>query len=203
MLKILNVDIIDEKKINVVRRKTKKTQIFLFDTQRRFDDYIMKVVYRLNGKYDDIPHFIINKSGDIYQIFDENYYSKTFGNEHDKRLIKIALENMGWLNKNTITGVLNNWINDPYRSEPYIKKWRNFYYWEKYTDEQIQSTINLSQVLCKRNKIPYVTVPSQGYIENLTKFKGIVCKSNFDTIYTDINPSFNLDKFYIKKEKNE
>ena len=202
MLKILNVDIINEKKLNISRRKTKKSQIFLYDTQRRFDDFLMKLVYRLNGKLDDIPHFIIRKNGDIYQIFDTKYSSKTFNNEQDKKFIKIALENLGWLKKNTITGVLNNWINDTYRLEPYIYKWRNRYYWDKYTDEQIESTKELCSYICEINNIPYSTVPSQGLIYKLRNFRGIVCKSNFDNIYTDINPSFNFEKFYENtKEK--
>jgi hypothetical protein len=47
-----------------------------------------------------------------------------------------------------------------------------------------------------KHDIPYQTVPSQGFIENLSKFKGIVCKSNFLNIYTDINPSFDFRIFY-------
>jgi hypothetical protein len=57
MLVIHNVDVLDKDKLNVVKRKSKKTQIFLYDTQRRSDDFINKIRYRRNGKYDDIPHF--------------------------------------------------------------------------------------------------------------------------------------------------
>ncbi len=46
MLEIQDVEI---KKLNVKKRKTNKTQILLYDTQRRFDDYIMKLKYRRNG----------------------------------------------------------------------------------------------------------------------------------------------------------
>ena len=130
MLEALSIDNLNGVKLNIVKRKSKKTQIFLYDTQRRIDEYIMKLKYRQNGKYDDIPHFIITKQGKVIQIFDTKYSSKTFGTQNiDKKQIKIVMENLGWLNKNTITGVLYNWIGDPYRAEPYVKKWRNYYFW--------------------------------------------------------------------------
>jgi hypothetical protein len=46
-------------------------------------------------------------------------------------------------------------------------------------------------------------VPSQGFFENAFNFNGIVCKSNFSNIYTDINPSFNFGVFFNNaQEKN-
>ena len=119
MLVINDIDTLDKDKLNVVKRKSKKTQILLYDTQRRVDDFVNKIKYRKNGTYDEVPHFIISKLGLVYQLFDTDYSSNTFNNpNNDKKQIKIAIENLGWLNKNTITGVLNNWIGDPYRSEP-------------------------------------------------------------------------------------
>jgi hypothetical protein len=169
------------------------------------DNFISKLKYRRNGKYENIPHFVITKMGVVYQLFDTKYSSNTFNDPNtDKKQIKIAIENLGWLNKNTITGFLNNWIGDPYRSEPHIRNWRNHYFWDKYTDEQKSSLVKLCSLLCEEHKIPYHTVPSQGYIENLTKFRGIVCKSNFLNIYTDINPSFDFRIFYSDaKEYNK
>lgn len=203
MLEILNAESLDDIKLNINRRKTKKTQIFLYDTQRRLDDFIMKLKYRNNGKYDDIPHYIVTKSGNIIKIFDTKYSSKTFGTKNDNRQIKIALENLGWLNKNTITGVLYNWIGDPYRGEPYVKKWRDYYFWDPYTEEQLTALVKLCKEISNEHKIPYQTVPSQGYISNVIKFTGIVCKSNFVNIYTDINPSFNFNIFYRDDNKQD
>lgn len=125
-----DVEILDN--LNIVKRKSKKTQILLYDTQRRVDDFINKIRYRKNGGYEDVPHFVVSKLGIVYKLFDPNHSSKTFYNPQvDKKQIKIAIENLGWLNKNTITGVLNNWIRDPYRSEPHIRNWRNYYFWDK------------------------------------------------------------------------
>jgi N-acetyl-anhydromuramyl-L-alanine amidase AmpD len=204
MLTIHNIETIDVGKLNVGKKKTKKTQIFLYDTQRRIDDFVNKIKYRKNGKFDDIPHFIVSKLGMVYQILDVEKTSNTFDDSKiDNKMIKIAIENLGWLNKNTITGVLNNWVGDPYRSEPHIRNWRNYYFWDKYNEEQLKSLSELCLKLCEEHGILKQTVPSQGYLENVSNFRGIVCKSNFSSIYTDINPSFNFGVFFNNTNENE
>jgi len=202
MVDVESTDILSDVKLNVSKRKVKKTQVFLYDTKRRLDDYLMKLKYRNNGKYDDIPHFVITKSGKIIKIFDSHHYSKTFDDpKTDKKLVKIALENLGWLNRNTITGILHNWIGDPYRSDPYVKKWREYYFWDPYSEEQFRSLVTLTRSICDQHNIPYQTVPGQGYLSKVRNFTGIVCKSNFRNIYTDINPSFDFNIFYNDKYK--
>ena len=204
MLVINDIDTLDKDKLNVVKRKSKKTQILLYDTQRRVDDFVNKIKYRKNGTYDEVPHFIISKLGLVYQLFDTDYSSNTFNNPNNaKKQIKIAIENLGWLNKNTITGVLNNWIDDPYRSEPYVRNWRNYYFWDRYNEDQLKSLSELCDYLCDKHEIFKQTVPSQGYMEKVSNFKGIVCKSNFSSIYTDINPSFNFKVFFNDAKENE
>lgn len=203
MLEIHNVEGLDSKTLNITKRKSKKIQIFLYDTGRRADDFINKIKHRRNGKYDEVPHFIITKLGTIYQLFDTKYFSNTFDDPKvDKQFIKIAIENLGWLHKNTITGFMNNWIGDPYRSEPFVRNWRNYYFWDRYNESQLESIVNLCKHLCETNNIPYQVVPSQGYLENILKFHGVVCKSNFSNIYTDINPSFNF-RIFSKDEQQE
>lgn len=201
---IQDVENLDKKLLNVVRKKSKKSQIFLYDTQRRLDDFFNKIKYRKNGTYDDVPHFVVSKLGIIYQLYNTQYSSNTFNDPKiGKKQIKIAIENLGWLNKNTITGVLNNWIGDPYRSEPYIKNWRNYYFWDPYTEIQMNSLSDLCEDLCEEHSIFKQTVPSNGYLEKASNFHGIVCKSNFSSIYTDINPSFNFSIFFNNaKESN-
>jgi len=200
---VQDVETIDKNSLNVIRVKSKKTQIFLYDTQRRLDDFINKIKYRRNGKYDDVPHFIVSKLGVVYQLLDVNYSSITFNDpKNDRKMIKVAIENLGWLNKNTINGVLNNWIGDPYRGEPYIRNWRNYYFWDTYTETQLKSVSELCEYLCEEYKIFKQVVPSQGYLENASNFRGIVCKSNFSSIYTDINPSFNFGVFFNNAKEN-
>jgi hypothetical protein len=204
MLMIHKIETIDDSKLNIKKRKFKKTQILLYDTQRRIDDFVNKLKHRKNGNYDDIPHFIVSKLGMVYQVFDSNHSSNTFDNPKvDNKMIKIAIENLGWLNKNSITGILNNWIGDPYRSDPHIRNWRNYYFWDKYNEDQLKSLSELCEKLCDEHGIFKQTVPSQGYLENISNFRGIICKSNFSSIYTDINPSFNLGVFFNKTNENE
>ena len=198
---VQDVEILDN--LNITRRKSKKTQIFLYDTQRRLDDFLSKMKYRLNGKYEDVPHYVISKLGVVYQLFDTDHSSTTFNDpEIDKKQIKIAVENLGWLNKDTITGVLYNWIGDPYRGEPHIRNWRNYYFWDVYSETQLKSLSELCNELCDKHKITKQVVPSHGYLENASNFTGIVCKSNFSSIYTDINPSFNFGVFFNKAKEN-
>lgn len=193
MLKIHDVEI---KNLNYKKRKTNKTQIMLYDTTRRFDDFIMKIKYRRNGKYGDIPHFCITKLGKVYKLVDPEYTTNTFGDPKiDNKQIKIAIENLGWLNKNTITRIYNNWIGDSFRGVPLTKNWRGHQYWDPYSKEQTQALADLCLVLCVKYDINYFGVTSSGYIENVKNINGIVSKSNYQDIYTDINPSFNFNIF--------
>lgn len=196
MLEILGAEVFNLNNLNYKKRKYKKTQILLYDTKRRIDDFIKMLKYRRNGKYEDIPHFCITKTGKVYKLIEPEYMTKTFGDTSvDKKQIKIAVENLGWLNRNTIMGIYNNWINDVYRGEPHLRGWRGYFYWDIYTKEQLTALANLCLVLCAHYDIPYQIVPSSGYFENAKNFNGIVSKSNFSDIYTDINPSFNFNIF--------
>ena len=196
MLEIRDVETINKESLNYPKRKTKKTQILLYDTKRRVEHFINKIKYRLDGNYEDIPHYIITKMGHIYKVLDPDYQSKTFGvKDIDKKQIKIAVENLGWLTKNNITGHFTNWIGDAYRSEAHVESWREKFFWDKYTDTQMGTVVMLCDHLCNEKNIERRVVPSHGFIENIDKFKGIVCKSNFSNIYTDINPSFNFKMF--------
>lgn len=193
MLEINHVSFLNEDDLNIVRKKSKKGQILLYDTHRRIDDFFSKIKYRRNGKYDDIPHFVISKTGVIYQIFDTKFSSKTFGTPSiDKKQIKIAIENLGWLTRNDSTLLLNNWIGDVFRSDPYIKSWRGYFNWDPYTNEQYESLYRLCNQLSESHKIENNIVSSSSFFSSVSNFKGIVCKSNFSDIYVHINPSFNF-----------
>jgi hypothetical protein len=196
MLEILGAEAFDLKNLNHKKRKYNKTQILLYDTKRRIDDFIKMLKYRRGGKYEDIPHFCITKTGKVYKLVEPDYMTNTFDEASvDKKQIKIAIENLGWLNRNTIMGTYSNWINDVYRGEPHLRGWRGYFYWDVYTKEQLTALADLSLLLCVHYDIPYQAVPSSGFFENAKNFNGIVSKSNFSDIYTDINPSFNFNIF--------
>ncbi len=196
MLEILDAEVFNLKKLNYKKRKYNKTQILLYDTKRRIDDFIKMLKYRRDGKYEDIPHFCITKTGKVYKLVEPDYMTNTFGDTSiDKKQIKIAIENLGWLNRNTIMGTYSNWINDVYRGEPHLRGWRGYFYWDVYTKEQLTALTMLCFLLCAHYDIPYQSVPSSGFFENAKNFNGILSKSNFSDIYTDINPSFNFNIF--------
>lgn len=153
-----------------------------------------KLIYRKNHNYEDIPHFVITKLGKVYKVFDSNYYSKTFGiPDYDKKIIKIAIENLGWLQRNSITGIYFNWIGDVVRTDPYIRYWRNYFFWDKYTNPQLVSLKLLVSELCEKHNIDNNCVKTQSVINNIELHNGIVFKCNLADIYTDINPSFDFN----------
>jgi len=196
MLVIHNAEILDSTNLNIVTNKTKKKQIVLFDSGRRSHDYFMKLKYRKNGEYEDVPHFLVSKLGFIYKIFDTKFYSRTFDDDKlNKKQIKICLENLGWLNKNTITGVMYNWIGDKYRGEPFLHERKGHYYWDSYTCEQINSLVKLVNHLSNQHNIPLNTPKDQDFVTNYRNFEGILSKSNFENIYKDINHSLNFNIF--------
>ena len=92
MLEILGAEVFNLSDLNYKKRKYKKTQILLYDTKRRADDFIKMLKYRRNGQYDDIPHYFITKTGKVYKLVEPEYMTKTFGdNSIDKKQIKINM----------------------------------------------------------------------------------------------------------------
>ena len=53
-----DVEIIDSEKLNIIRKKSKKTQIFLYDTQRRADDFINKIKQKTMEKTKEISKYL-------------------------------------------------------------------------------------------------------------------------------------------------
>jgi N-acetyl-anhydromuramyl-L-alanine amidase AmpD len=183
--------------IKRVSGKTKtKTQIILCHTSRTANEYLISLKYRKNGKYDKIPNFLISKDGKILDLIPSDSYCNFFDNEDvNKNSIIISLENLGWLEKVQLSPHYNNWIGDIYKGVPYERKWRDYFLWDPYTPEQIQSLVNLCLQLCKKHKIPIDCIGHNTKITNIEKLKGIVSRSNFDQVFTDVSPAFDFDKF--------
>jgi len=109
--------------------------------------------------------------------------------------IIICLENLGWLEKKPLTNYYINWKGSIYNQEVYEKKWRDFFFWEPYSEEQVKSAAELCLHLTEILKIKKMCVGHNTKIEGVENFEGIVSKSNFDGKYTDLNPSFSFDTF--------
>jgi hypothetical protein len=110
---------------------------------------------------------------------------------------------LGWLEKKPLTNYYINWKGSIYNQEVYEKKWRDFFFWEPYSDEQMKSTAELCLHLTEILKIKKKCVGHNTRFEGIEHFEGIVSKSNFDGKYTDLNPSFNFGNFIKLIENGE
>ena len=180
-----------------------KTQIILCHTSREVEEYLASLMFRYNSKYDKIPNFVINRDGKILRLISEDSYSNFFHEtEVNKRSIFICLENLGWLEKKPLTNHYINWKGSIYNQQVYEKKWRDFYFWQPYTVSQLESTAELCKHLTESLKIEKTCVGHNTKIDGIESFVGISSRSNYDTSFTDLNPSFNFETF-IKFLGNE
>jgi N-acetyl-anhydromuramyl-L-alanine amidase AmpD len=174
----------------------KKKQIILTDTKRDYKNYINSLRYRYNKENPYLPNYLITKDGDIYRILEPEKYSDFMNDENiDKNSIVIAIENNGWLKKNPLDNTYVNWIGDIYKKEVYEKKWRDYFFWEPYTENQMKTLSNIVTELCEKFKIPKECLGHNVKFDGVEYFKGVVSRSNFDFIFKDVNPSFNFKLF--------
>lgn len=174
----------------------KKKQIILTDTKRDYKNYINSLRYRYNKENPYLPNYLITKDGDIYRILEPEKYSDFMNDENiDKNSIVIAIENNGWLKKNPLDNTYVNWIGDIYKKEVYEKKWRDYFFWEPYSEDQMKTLSKLVIDICIKFKIPKECLGHNVKMDGVEFYKGVVSKSNFDFIYKDVNPSFNFKHF--------
>ena len=184
-------------------KNKKKRQIILTHTSREVEEYLTSLKFRYNGKYDKIPNYLITKNGTILQLLPDTGYSNYFSDESiNKNSIIISLENLGWLEKKVLTNHYINWKGSIYKEQVYEKKWRDFFFWDIYTDEQLKSLSEICFKLIETFNIPKKCVGHNTKIDGIEKFEGIASRSNYDSNFTDLNPSFNFEKF-IKLIENE
>lgn len=172
-----------------------KKQILLTHTARDLRDYINGLKYRINGNNKKLPHYIISREGKIYQILPPTTYSNYIDiKSYNKNTIIISLENLGWLRKNPLKGGYINWIGNIYKDRIYERKWRGYFFWQPYTDEQMNSLSNLIKELCVEFNIPETFIGHNVKVDKIEKFHGIATYSNYDKERTDLNPSFNFEE---------
>lgn len=184
-------------------KEKSKRQIILCHTSREADEYIASLKFRYDGEYNKIPNYLILKNGKILQLLDNTSYSMIFDEQLvAKKSIIISLENLGWLDKKPLTNKYINWKGSIYNETPYEKKWRDYFFWDPYTEEQIDSLAELCGLICDEMSIDKQCSGHNTKIEGIQNFGGIVTRSNYDSRYTDLNPSFSFDKIE-KKFENE
>jgi hypothetical protein len=82
------------------------------------------------------------------------------------------------------------------------RKWREYFFWQPYTDSQLENLGKLCIDLFKTVKIKQQIIEHNTKINGIEKFAGVVSRSNFNTLFTDVNPAFSFDEF-LKKIENE
>ena len=173
-----------------------KEQIILSHTGRNLNDYLNGLTFRYNGKYDKIPNYIITREGEILNLLSNIEYSKIFyEDEINKKSIIISLENLGWLNKEPLKDYYVNWIGDIYNGKVFDRKWRDYFFWQPYTEVQLHSTVSLCKKIINEIGIVSDVVEHNTKINGIERFKGVVTKSNYDIESTDLSPAFDFDNF--------
>ena len=180
----------------VLGKHKKKTKIILCHTSREVEEYLTSLEFRYNGKYDKIPHYIITREGKVLQLLPDNGYSNYFSDENlNKTSVLVCLENLGWLEKKPLTNHYINWKGSIYNQQVYEKKWRDYFFWQPYTTSQLKSTADLCNQLIQTLRIENRCIGHNTKVDGIANYEGIVSKSNFNSNFTDLNPSFNFEAF--------
>lgn len=197
------INIIKYYKFTPSGKQKKKNQIILIHTGRDYSNYVNSLTHRLNGNYNKIPNYVITRNGEVIQLLKNIEYSNIFNSPNvNRNSIVISLENLGWLNKEPLKDYYINWIGDIYKGKVYEKKWRDYFFWEPYTEIQTEKTIELCKSIVSDMLIKPRFIGHNTKITGIEKYEGIVSRSNYDSTYTDINPSFKFE-YFLKQFENE
>lgn len=172
--------------------KNQIKRIILTNTKRVGEDYLKSLEYRNNGSYDRLPNYVILKDGSIVETLKVGGNTNFFDEKKfNKNTIIITLENLGWVNKNTLSTTYSNWLGNKI-DKVYEKKWRDKFFWDTYTDSQMNTLVNKCSELCETHKIPKKFIGHNTLIDGVERFSGIISRSNFSSYDTDVSPSFNF-----------
>jgi N-acetyl-anhydromuramyl-L-alanine amidase AmpD len=198
------IDIIKYGDFKPLGKQKKKHQIILTHTGRNVENYLASLRYRYNGKFDRIPNYVIKKDGVILQLLNNIEHTNYFKEPNINRNgIIICLENLGWLEKQPLENQYVNWIGDIYNGKPFERRWRDYFFWDKYTEEQINSLALLCNRITKEKRMSKDIIGHNTKVRNVDMFEGIVTKSNFDSNITDLSPAFDFEKFRKKLENEQ
>ena len=186
---------------NYQKSKTKK-QIILTHTSRNITVYLNSVLYSNNGDYDKVPNFVISRNGDVYKLLPDNAYTNFFKKtDMNKNSVIITLENLGWLEKIPIETGFVNWIGDIYNGDIYEKKWRDYFYWQPYTQDQINSCIDVIREVTNSLNINQKFIGHNTKIDYAEKYEGVITYSNFSMEVTSLSPAFDFKFLKNQLEK--
>lgn len=183
------------KETNHYNEVYEKTQIIIGHNSRKDMRHFDAWSRRDFGNYKKTSPYSIDRDGVIYEHFNPKYYSDFVGHEQDKCSIPICLVNVGWLKYNDFLKNYTDWLGHTYafKNEFVKKSWRNKDFWFPYTEKQEKSLFKLVDKLCTEFNIERDFIGNNVYNENVDIYKGIVFRSNYDTILTDVSPAFDMD----------
>lgn len=197
------LEILDYGNYEAKGKNKKKKQIILVHTSREVGEYLASLKFRYNSNYDKIPNYVITREGKVLRLLGDQEYTNFFTDETiNSNSIIVCLENLGWLEKKQLSNHYINWKGNIYNKEVFEKKWRDYFFWHPYTEEQFDSTVELCVMLLNNFKINKKFIGHNTKIEGIEKFEGITMRSNYDKTFTDLNPSFDFEKF-LKRIENE
>ena len=186
-----------------IGKQKRKKQIILCHTSREVEEYLTSLNFRYNTHYDKIPNYIITKNGKVLQLMHDSCYSNIMYDPNvNRNSIIVMLENLGWLEKKPLTEYHVNWIGNIYKQGIFEKKWRDYFIWQPYTTSQTETTAKLCNYLLEENSIEKNFIGHNTKIDGAERYEGVICRSNFDSMYTDLSPAFDYG-YLQKKIENE
>ncbi len=179
-----------------------KRQIVLHHTVSATGKYVDDWFKEDKGKSRVAVAYVIDKGGEIYELFNPKYWAYHIGKgstrANNKRSIGIELVNEGPLFKRG-DGTYWWWIDsaNPEGKMKYIgppveleEEWRGHKYFAPYTTEQMDSLKELIPYLLDEFKINPVYVDHYDYDRSMLDFNGIVKHCNLRSDKTDLSPAF-------------
>jgi N-acetyl-anhydromuramyl-L-alanine amidase AmpD len=197
----VTLDVIKYGKFEFQRKNKKKKQIILTHTSRILDEYLASLKYRKNKNYDKIPHYLISREGHVLELLKNEIVPNNFNDDQiNTSSIVICLENLGWLYKEPLKKSYINWIGNIYNGKVFERKWRDFIFWQPYTEIQVDNTVKLVKSISEKNEIPLKFIGHNTKINNPKSYEGVLTRSNYDINKTDLSPAFDFDSFSKKLE---
>ena len=180
-----------------------KKNIILCSTNRDITNYLISLKFRYLKEYSRIPHYIITKTGTVLKLLNDTDVGYFFQNSDiDNESIVICFENLGWFEKEVQNNGFKDCFGNIYKEvEVFEKKWRDKFFWDKFTEQQMNVVYPLLDKICTENNIKKNFIGHNTKVKGFNKFEGILIKSNINQRFLDLNPSFDYD--YLKKQFDE
>lgn len=159
-------------------------------------------VNRTEGYYKKTAPYSVDEDGNIYKHYNPSYSSGMFVfDDINDMVIPIMLSNLGALYLNGSDELYNTMgfkIEDGnYQSI----KWKRRQYFYNYTEEQLDSVVELSSYLCEEYGIQKNAMNTNVKDDYILYFNGISYRSNYSSVYYDLNPTWYFRDFKNKLEK--